>query len=274
MSSRVILGSGHVVYLSTELYLHCLRYRYTSIRFCGTVGRKELSKDEESIINFYLVCLPHCKPSGLRECSFVFVEARQRGWVLNQEGISHQERLDKFSTNMDGLIKGDLKLSDLKLFHMVFFPVLEFNHYYLIVFELKNFAISVIDNFHESIPLVGLQDNTDYYLKDSPYKVKDVFVQYMKQIRHPKTDDIHATPIQKLHLPWATKTNAVACAVFVMRHMEKFMGLREQFNCGFSTNGKKKKSQLNLMRKRILLHLLRSEVNVLRDTILLDARKK
>ncbi|KAL8241590.1 hypothetical protein R6Q59_011892 [Mikania micrantha] len=194
------------------------------------------------------------------------------GWVLNQEGINHQERLDKFSTNMDGLIKGDLKLADLKLFDMVFFPVLEFNHYYLIVFELKNYAISVIDNFHESIPLVGLRDNA--YLKDSPYKVKDVFFQYLKQIQHPKTDDIHATPVQKLHIPWATKTNVVDCAVFVKRHMEKFMGLQEQFNCGFSTNGKTKKIQLNMLRKRFLLHLLSSEVNVLRDTILLDARKK
>ncbi|KAL8246183.1 hypothetical protein R6Q59_007399 [Mikania micrantha] len=131
----------------------------------------------------------------------------------------------------------------------------------------------VIDNFHESIPLVGLRDNAYYYLKDSPYKVKDVFVQYLKQIQHPKTDDINATPVQKLHLPWATKTNVVDCAVFVMRHMEKFMGVREPFNCGFSTN-EKKKSQLNLLRKRFVLHLLISEVNVLRDTILTNARKK
>ncbi|KAL8199497.1 hypothetical protein R6Q57_013065 [Mikania cordata] len=54
----------------------------------------------------------------------------------------------------------------------------------------------VIDNFHESIPLVGLRDNADYYLKDSPYKVKDVFMQYLKQIQHPKTDDIHAAPVK------------------------------------------------------------------------------
>ncbi|KAD2805842.1 hypothetical protein E3N88_39219 [Mikania micrantha] len=166
------------------------------------------------------------------------------GWVLNQEGVNHQERFDKFSTNMDDLIKGDLKLSDLKLFDMVFFPVLEFNHYYLIVFELRNSAISVIDNFHESIPLVGLRDNKDYYFKDSPYKVKDVFVQYLKQIQHQKTDKIHASPVQKLHILWATKTNAVDCAIFVMRHMEKFMGMREQFNCGFLTNDKRKKANL------------------------------
>ncbi|KAD4586387.1 hypothetical protein E3N88_23988 [Mikania micrantha] len=130
--------------------------------------------------------------------------------------------------------------------------VLEFNHYYLIVFELRNSAISVIDNFHESIPLVGLRDNRDYYLKDSPYKVSS----------------------SKITHSMGNKKNAGDCAIFVMRHMEKFMGMREQFNCGFSSNGKKKKSQLNLLRKRFVLHLLRSEVNVLRDAILLEARKK
>ncbi|KAD6454624.1 hypothetical protein E3N88_09330 [Mikania micrantha] len=67
---------------------------------------------------------------------------------------------------------------------------------------------------------------------------KDVFVQYLKQI--PKQMKSMLVQFKKLHIPWATKTNAVDCATFVMRHMEKFMGMREQFNCGFSTNGKKK----------------------------------
>ncbi|KAL8234104.1 hypothetical protein R6Q59_020204 [Mikania micrantha] len=250
---------------------------------------KELTKNEENIFNFVLysgytrmgdnsknkIKAIVTEATYEREISFFSLRPNNEpGWVLNQEGVNHQERLDKFTPNMDGLIKGDLKLADLKLFDMVFFPVLEFNHYNLIVFELKNIVISVVDNFHESIPLVGLRDNADYYLKDSPYKVKDVFVQYLKQIQHPKTDDIHAAPVLKLHIPWATKTNVVDCSVFVMRHVEKFMGVREQFNCGFSTNGKKKKSQLNLLTKRFALHLLRSEVNVLRDTILTDARKK
>ncbi|KAL8224288.1 hypothetical protein R6Q57_019763 [Mikania cordata] len=72
------------------------------------------------------------------------------------------------------------------------------------------------------------------------YSPKEIFVRYLERIKHAKTDEIHATKIQKVQIPWATKTNAVDCGVFMMRHMDKFMGIREQFNRGFSTNSKKK----------------------------------
>ncbi|KAL8201834.1 hypothetical protein R6Q57_010981 [Mikania cordata] len=94
---------------------------------------------------------------------------KQIDWMLNKEGVDPKQRLEKFTTNMSGMIGAN---NNLKAFDMVFFPILELSHYYLLVFELKNYAISVIDNFHESIPLVGVKDNADYYMKDSPYKVK------------------------------------------------------------------------------------------------------
>ncbi|KAL8266088.1 hypothetical protein R6Q59_003432 [Mikania micrantha] len=197
--------------------------------------------------------------------------------MLNQDDVDPNQRVDKFATNMNGVIAGVIKeiafpkdkpdINNLKMFDMVLFPILEFNHYYLLVFELKNCAISVIDNFHESIPLVGVKDSADYYLKDSPYKVKEIFVRYLERIKHVKTDEIHATKIKKVQIPWATKTNAVDCGVFLMRHMEKFMGIREQFNCVFSTNGKKKKCQLNTLRKKYMVHVIKSEVNSLRNDV-------
>ncbi|KAD7480208.1 hypothetical protein E3N88_03344 [Mikania micrantha] len=203
-------------------------------------------------------------------------------WMLNQDDVDPNQRVDKFATNMNGVIARVIKespfakdkadVNNLKMFDMVLFPILEFNHYYLLVFELKNCAISVIDNFHESIPLVGVKDSADYYLKDSPYKVKEMFVRYLEKIKHAKTDEIHATKIQKVQIPWATKTNAVDCRVFLMRHMEKFMGIHEQFNCGFSTNGKKKKCQLNTLRKKYLVHVIKSEINSLRNVVVDAAR--
>ncbi|KAD3641993.1 hypothetical protein E3N88_31217 [Mikania micrantha] len=203
-------------------------------------------------------------------------------WMLYQDDVDPNQRVDKFSTNMNGVIAGvtndipfakdKADVNNLKMFDMVFFPILEFNHYYLLVFELKNCAISVIDNFHESIPLVGVKDSADFYLKDSPYKVKEMFVRYLEKIKHAKTDEIHATKIQKVQIPWATKTNAVDCGVFLMRHMEKFMGIHEPFNCGFSTNGKKKKCQLNTLRKKYLVHVIKSEINSLKNVVV-DAAK-
>ncbi|KAL8255146.1 hypothetical protein R6Q59_033367 [Mikania micrantha] len=98
-----------------------------------------------------------------------------------------------------------------------------------------------------------------------PLSQKEIFVHYLERIKHAKTDEIHAANIQKVQIPWATKTNAVDCGVFLM---EKFMGIREQFNCGFSTNGKRKKYQLNMLRKKYLLQVIRLEVNTVRDVVL------
>ncbi|KAL8255145.1 hypothetical protein R6Q59_033366 [Mikania micrantha] len=93
-------------------------------------------------------------------------------WMLNQDDVDPKQRLDKFSTNMNGVIAGVVKemgdakdkpdTNNLKMFDMVFFPILEFNDYYLLVFELKNCMILVIDNFDESIPPVGVKDSADY----------------------------------------------------------------------------------------------------------------
>ncbi|KAD4981750.1 hypothetical protein E3N88_18421 [Mikania micrantha] len=212
---------------------------------------KEMSKDEESIINF-IWC-----GGSTHKATDNLSEATDESKKKLKEAVTENNDERKV------------------VYHSVNHLVLERVHLFSLRpdNEVNN---QIIDAWAEVLNLEEKYRSTgsSRRLFCGTSAIKDVFVQYMKQIQHPKTDDIHATPVQKLHLPWATKTNTVDCAVFVMRHMERFMGLREQFNYGFSTNGKKKKSQLNLLRKRILLHLLRSEVNVLRDTILLDARKK
>ncbi|KAI3671857.1 hypothetical protein L1987_87054 [Smallanthus sonchifolius] len=76
--------------------------------------------------------------------------------------------------------------------------MLEHDHYYLIVFELKHTAISVIDNFSDAYPLVRLNDHEDYFEKDSPYKVKEIFVKYLEHVKHSKTDEMNATKIKKV----------------------------------------------------------------------------
>ncbi|KAI3825223.1 hypothetical protein L1987_06701 [Smallanthus sonchifolius] len=107
---------------------------------------------------------------------------------------------------------------------MVFIPMLEHDHYYLIVLELKHTSISVIDNFSIAYPLVRLNDHDDYFEKDFPYKVDEIFVKYLEHVKHSKTDKMNAAKIKKVKIAWATNSNALDCAMFVMRHMEKYMG--------------------------------------------------
>ncbi|KAI3808027.1 hypothetical protein L1987_23968 [Smallanthus sonchifolius] len=92
-------------------------------------------------------------------------------WMLNKTESNRDERYKRFNRNMYGGICGNKLMTDLKHFDMVLFPLLEHGHYYLLIFELKNGAKSVIGNFHESIALVGLKDSEDYFKKDAPYKI-------------------------------------------------------------------------------------------------------
>ncbi|KAI3704124.1 hypothetical protein L1987_74338 [Smallanthus sonchifolius] len=103
--------------------------------------------------------------------------------------------MECFRKNMKAAVKGDDKMADLKAFDMVLFPVLEFNHYY--VFELKNTSISVIDNFCDKYPFVRMLNNKKYFMKDSCYKIKELFVDYLEEKKHPKTDEIVTCNIHK-----------------------------------------------------------------------------
>ncbi|KAI3828255.1 hypothetical protein L1987_02353 [Smallanthus sonchifolius] len=156
-------------------------------------------------------------------------------WMLNDENTEKEKRLEHFIKNMKAAVKGDDKLVDLKAFDMVLFPVLEFNHYYIL---------------------------------------KELFVDYLEEKKHPKTDEIAGSNIHKVKLEWATTNNYTDCGVFLMRHMERLMGLHEMFECGFSKNGRKKLTELKRLRKKMVAHILLSPANVLREKVVDEALKK
>ncbi|KAI3805159.1 hypothetical protein L1987_27272 [Smallanthus sonchifolius] len=146
-----------------------------------------------------------------------------------------EKRMERFRNNMKAAVNGDEKLADLKAFDMVLFLILKFNHYYLL---------------------------------------KEIFVDYLEEKTHPKTDEIAATNIHKVKLEWATTNNYTDCGVFLMRHMERFMGLHEMFECGFSKNGRKKLTELKRLRKKMVAHILLSPANVLKEKVRAEALKK
>ncbi|KAI3754577.1 hypothetical protein L1987_54364 [Smallanthus sonchifolius] len=147
-------------------------------------------------------------------------------WMLKDQETNWTKRMERFILNMNRAVYWNPTLMDLRGIDMVFMPMLEHDHYYLIVFELKHIAISVIDNFNDGYPLVRLDDHANYFEKDLSYKGKEIFAKYLEHVKHPKTDELNATKIKKVKIPWATTANALDCAIFVMRHMEKYMGPR------------------------------------------------
>ncbi|MFS7899272.1 putative papain-like cysteine peptidase superfamily [Helianthus anomalus] len=89
--------------------------------------------------------------------------------MLLDQKMHREKRMDRFRKNMQGGMHGNTKLFDLRSFDMVLFPILEAGHYYLLAFEMKNPAITLIDNGAENLtrPVI---DSDVYINKSVPYK--------------------------------------------------------------------------------------------------------
>ncbi|KAI3704203.1 hypothetical protein L1987_74418 [Smallanthus sonchifolius] len=71
---------------------------------------------------------------------------------------------------------------------------------------------------------------------------------------------IEAAQLERLITGWETKNNFTDCGVFVMRHMETYMGYYDgKWDCGFPKVEKKIKSKITLLRKKYAVRILTCE---------------
>ncbi|KAI7730002.1 hypothetical protein M8C21_024636, partial [Ambrosia artemisiifolia] len=179
--------------------------------------------------------------------------------MLNNESYDDGVRMGKFKENLLVCLEGNedgLLLQD----------------YGVKLHRLKNVAIVVIDNMDPSVSPITLMDNEQFRLKTTLYKVKDVVAKYLMAIGHPNIYKIVATVPYRLELSYATVDNVKDCGVFLMRHMETWMGITEErWHCGFPNDKKKQKTKLSLLRKRYAARIMSSDANVERDRIFEEA---
>ncbi|MFS7949592.1 hypothetical protein Hanom_Chr06g00573381 [Helianthus anomalus] len=171
-------------------------------------------------------------------------------------------RVSAFECGLKTSLSGRHHLVDLNDFDMVFVPVLEVDHYYLVVFDLEEERINLIAHLGDRGSGGLLRDNESYILKTTPFEVKliprcaygcfcllgkqkEIFVDYLKSVNHPKATAMHSSVIMKEALPWSTTHRNAApfvdSSIFAMRHMERFVGSRRNFFFGFSVHGARKK---------------------------------
>ncbi|KAK9049738.1 hypothetical protein SSX86_031293 [Deinandra increscens subsp. villosa] len=162
----------------------------------------------------------------------------------------------------------------MKCFDLVVFPILENSHYYLVVFELKNLGIYLIDNIHSDETVVACKDKKEFHQKDTGYKLKDLFVQYLDEWNHPKAGKSKVAKVGRLVLECASRGNVKDCGIYTMRHMETFMGYsREKFLCGLEKDVKKKrggdgtKMKINSLRKKYAARILLSDINMRKEMV-------
>ncbi|KAG6411684.1 hypothetical protein SASPL_129768 [Salvia splendens] len=111
----------------------------------------------------------------------------------------------------------------------VFFPVCANFHYYLVVYWMKKNTIEIIDN-NKPHKAMDPFENYLYILQ------KDMFEAYFIEKKMLDiSENVNKSSINFLHLEWATSTNNKDCGVYLMRHMETYVGKKgNEWDIGFS----------------------------------------
>lgn len=118
----------------------------------------------------YMFCIQLLEDYKIVYNNFILLQQTEN--MLNDEQMDDTTRSLMFQSNLMAMLSEfEHGVMDLKTFDIVLFPIVEKDHYYLVCFDLKNPAIQVIDNIHESHSFVGLEDAEDYKLKDTVLKV-------------------------------------------------------------------------------------------------------
>ncbi|KAI3802193.1 hypothetical protein L1987_30323 [Smallanthus sonchifolius] len=134
-------------------------------------------------------------------------------------------------------------------------------------FNLKKAETIIIDN-----SALG-EYNAKY--KGIPKKIKEAFVSFIADFAHPKTDEIDDTVVRRFEMPWRTTVNNKDCGIFMMRHMEIYMGEEEKaWQCGFGVELENvKEKQIEDLRRKYCAKILLHEINELKHYIVEEMKK-
>ncbi|KAI3813105.1 hypothetical protein L1987_17821 [Smallanthus sonchifolius] len=177
-----------------------------------------------------------------------------------------KERNNEFKKNMTELLKKE-KLDNIKEFDLIFFPMILSQHFYLMCFNLKKPETIIIDN-----SALG-EYNAKY--KGIPEKFKEAFVSFITDFAHPKTDEMDDTVVKRFEMPWRTTVNNKDCGIFMMRHMETYMGEEEKaWQCGFGVESENvQEKQIEDLRRKYCAKILLHEINELKHYIVEEMKK-
>lgn len=73
---------------------------------------------------------------------------------------------------------------------------------------------------------------------------------------------------ERVEMSWRTKDNHTDCGIFMMRHMETYVGCAKNWKCGFKNEGTEQQSQIEDLRKKYLAKILKAEINTQRSSVM------
>lgn len=96
------------------------------------------------------------------------------------------------------------------------------------------------------------------------------FLGYLNNKAHPKFELMKKAACNRLLMSWRTEENSIDCGVFLMRHMETYMGYTtpKNWKCGLKDEGPEQQTQIYELRKKYLSKIIRSNINIKRSIVL------
>ncbi|XP_047953122.1 uncharacterized protein LOC125198954 [Salvia hispanica] len=139
------------------------------------------------------------------------ITARRSGWT-------EAESRERFCSNLNEFVS---KIENFKWenYDLIFFPIWAYEHYYIICFNLKMQMMDVIDNSLVSEELIEKK------YEDTPSTLKNFFRIYLGNGVNPSMGrTVKLSKTRYMNMPWQNDTNKVDCGIYVMRHLETYMG--------------------------------------------------
>ncbi|GJW68595.1 hypothetical protein Tco_0123019 [Tanacetum coccineum] len=152
---------------------------------------------------------------------------------------------------------------------IVFIPVSNNENKFLLCFNMKNPAVSVIDSKKQVEKVATrkkkVQDMDDMRVASILHKH---FGQYLSVLNHGKAAAISESQLVRGTFDWQTDKRVKDSGIFVMRHMETYMGNElGKWKCGLDVKGKKQNTQLGRLRNKYAANLLLSDCNIYKSKI-------
>lgn len=133
------------------------------------------------------------------------------------------------------------KQYDVNDFDMFVFQIFHAAHHYIISYNIKEPSCEIIDN------RVQTMTNEETY-GDLPSLLHDCFCQFLSCYNLPKYEEIKELEPVLVSMPLKTVNNSIDCGIFVMRHMETYMGNVNLWRVGLCTEMDNQKTLLNKLR--------------------------
>lgn len=180
------------------------------------------------------------------------------------ESICIQRRYKRFVDRMNEHIRKYELCTNFNDIDLVFFPVIDIEHYYLIVFDFKKHDCVIIDN-------INSEESDEVKYGNIPYDLKILFTLYVDELNHKKANRIKRAKPMSGCMEWTTKYNNIDCGVFLMRHMETYKGEDlDKWDIGFEAeyeDNDDQQNQLDEMRKKYVTKILTWDLNVVKPSI-------